>query len=233
MDHVHSRLFRIMVLGVRSSSSTASSKTDPAIELKDDEKYMTALDEYFHRRSEVAPAAADYVLYNALKRTYPLHRTKSLSPCAPIPEKEATRLECIDKFGLMDLREPMLELDVISSFLSREFDFQCVMITITGKKHLLVLGSSVVELVQVFLPREQTFANTYSWTMLLSSSETQKLTFGSTIWILLLFKARSSICCIHTTPLDITRLQYNTLKRFGEIASQIIQINAEARMQSL
>ncbi|KAE8910294.1 hypothetical protein PF010_g33051 [Phytophthora fragariae] len=40
-----------------------------------------------------------------------------------------------------------------------------------------------------------------------------------------------SICCVHSAPMDITRSQYDTLVRFGEIASKIIRVKAEAKLR--
>ncbi|KAG1707169.1 hypothetical protein DVH05_026365 [Phytophthora capsici] len=40
-----------------------------------------------------------------------------------------------------------------------------------------------------------------------------------------------SICCIHNDPIDITRTQFDTLTRFGQIASKIIRVKAEAKMR--
>ncbi|OWZ21452.1 hypothetical protein PHMEG_0004010 [Phytophthora megakarya] len=233
-----------MLLDVRSSNSTASNNT---IELDDEEKCMTIVEEYFCRRSETAPAAEDCILANAQERTYPLHPTNRSSPFAPVPDNEVERLECIDKLGLMNFSDPVPELDVISSFLSREFGFQCAMITIIGESHLLVLSSSVPELVQTLIPREHTFCQHLlmgNAPFIIQNPEADIRFYnmdpvtlkGAMFYCGIPIVAShgimvGSICCIHTVPMDITRSQYDTLKRFGNIASEIIKMKAEMKLQ--
>ncbi|KAG2770335.1 hypothetical protein PC129_g12171 [Phytophthora cactorum] len=241
-----------MLLGsdARHCNSTASSKTentDSAVEFDDEDSYIAAVEEYFRRRSERAPAAKDCVLANAQQRTYPLHLMNSSTPSAPIPENEVAHLKCIDRLGLMDLKEPMPELDVISSFLGRELGLQCVMITIVGETHLLVLSSTVPGLAQTLLAREHTFcqhllmgdapfiirnpeADIRFYNMNLVTCDGARFYCGIPIvapnGIMV-----GSICCIHTAPMDITRSQHDILKRFGQIASKIIRVKTKAKLR--
>ncbi|KAG1707174.1 hypothetical protein DVH05_026370 [Phytophthora capsici] len=146
------------VIKMLIDSSDTQSDSTVSDSSEDEEDYVAAVEEYFRRRSECAPVAVDCVLSNAQKRTYPLNLTDISMPCAPVPDNEPARLERIEKLGLMDLSEPILELDVISSFLGRELGFHCTMVTIVGEKHLLVLSPTVPELLQTLIPREQTFS---------------------------------------------------------------------------
>ncbi|KAF4132725.1 hypothetical protein GN958_ATG18023 [Phytophthora infestans] len=212
------------------------------------DQYMSAVEEYFDRRTREAPASKKCVLSNAQQRNYPLHPMDSASPSAPLPENEVARLECIERFGLMDLKEPMPELDIICSFLSKELGFFCTMITIVGETHQLVLSCTIRDFVHAMLPREHTFC--------------QHLLMGDAPFIIRHPEADvrfynlnpvtrqgvkyycgipilgpdgimvGSICCVHSTAMDITRSQYDTLVRFGEIASKIIRVKAEAKLQS-
>ncbi|KAE9321459.1 hypothetical protein PF008_g17811 [Phytophthora fragariae] len=138
------------------SSSSDAESTDSE-EDEDEEKCMTAVGEYFQRRAREAPAAKDCVLSNAQQRTYALHPMDKASPSAPVPDGESERLECITKFGLMDLNEPMPELDIICSFLGKELGFFCTMITIVGATHQLILSCTIPDFAQALLPREHTF----------------------------------------------------------------------------
>jgi hypothetical protein len=228
--------------------STCSSGSSGESDDEEEEECMTAVQEYFHRRACEAPPAAECKLANADQRNYPLHPTDKSSPSAPVPENEAARLECIAQLGLMELKEPMPELDIICSFLSKELDFFCTMITIVGETHQLVLSCTMRELVNAMLPREHTFC--------------QHLLMGNAPFIVRNPEADvrfynlnpvtlqgvkfycgipimgpagvivGSICCVHSAPMDITRSQYDTLQRFGEIASKIIRVKAEAKLQS-
>ncbi|POM78229.1 GAF domain containing hypothetical protein [Phytophthora palmivora] len=212
-----------------------------------EENYMSAVQDYFDRRAREAPAAKDCVLSNAQQRNYPLHPMDKSSPSAPIPENEKARLECIDKYGLMDLKEPMPELDIICSFLSKELGFFCTMITILGDTHQLIVSCTISDFLHAMLPREHTFC--------------QHLLMGDAPFIIRNPEADvrfynlnpvknlgikyycgipitspdgimvGSICCVHNTAMDITRSQFDTLVRFGEIASKIIRVKAEAKLQ--
>ncbi|OWZ21450.1 hypothetical protein PHMEG_0004008 [Phytophthora megakarya] len=256
------------------TESTSSSDAE-SFDNNGEEKYMSAVEQYFDRRAREAPAAKDCILSNAQQRNYPLHPMETSSPSAPIPENEIARLECIDKYGLMDLKEPMPELDIICSFLSKELGFFCTMITIVepmpeldiicsflskelgffctmitivGETHQLVLSCTIGDFVHAMLPREHTFC--------------QHLLMGDAPFIIRNPEADvrfynlnpvtrqgvkyycgipitgpdgamvGSICCVHSSAMDITRSQYDTLVRFGEIASKIIRVKAEAKLQS-
>ncbi|KUF86016.1 hypothetical protein AM588_10001068 [Phytophthora nicotianae] len=217
-------------------------------ESTDNEQYMSAVEEYFDRRTREAPAVKDCVLSNAQQRNYPLHPMDNASPSAPVPENEVARLESIERLGLMDLKEPMPELDIICSFLSKELGFFCTMITIVGETHQLVLSCTIRDFVHAMLPREHTFC--------------QHLLMGEAPFIIRHPEADvrfynlnpvtrqgvkyycgipivgpdgimvGSICCVHSEAMDITRSQYDTLVRFGEIASKVIRVKAEAKLQS-
>lgn len=229
-----------------SSSSSDAESTDSEDD-EVEEKYMSAVGEYFQRRAREAPAAKDCVLSNAQQRTYPLHPMDHSSPSAPIPDYEAERLDCIAKFGLMELNEPMPELDIICFFLGKELGFFCTMITIVGETHQLILSCTIPDFVQALLPREHTFC--------------QHLLMGNAPFIIKNPQADvrfynlnpvtrqgvkyycgipitgpdgvmvGSICCVHSAAMDITRSQYGTLVRFGEIASKIIRVKAEAKLR--
>ncbi|KAF4042911.1 GAF domain-containing protein [Phytophthora infestans] len=228
-----------------SPADERNSKAENTDTVKDEDDYMAAVEEYFFRSSERAPAAKDCVLANAQQRTYPLHPMDRSSPSAPIPDNEVARLTCIDRLGLMDMKEPMLELDVISSFISKELGVPCVMITIVGETHVLVLSSSVLEHVQTLLPREQTFcqhllmgdapfiirnpeADIRFHNMNPVTREGAKFYCGIPV-VAPNGVVVGSICCIHTAPMDITRSQYYMLKRFGQIASKIIKVKSEVK----
>ncbi|CAI5726192.1 unnamed protein product [Hyaloperonospora brassicae] len=217
-----------------------------------DEKreYMSAVEAYFRRRTTDAPRAEDCVLANAVERSYAVHPADAQvgSPPAPIPANEVARLEWITRVRLMDYNEPLPELDIICSFLRREMGFFCVMVTIVGATHQLVLSCTMAELVHALLPREHTFC--------------QHLMMGTAPFIVrhpeadirfynlnpVKFQGAKyycgipvvgpdglvvgSICCVHTSTMDITRMQYDTLVRFGEIASRIIRTKAEAMQQT-
>eukprot|EP00644_Phytophthora_capsici_P000765 jgi/Phyca11/505881/fgenesh2_kg.PHYCAscaffold_16_\ len=213
---------------------------------EEEETYMTAVSEYFDRRAREAPAAKDCVLSNAQQRNYPLDPMDVKDPSAPVPENELLRLQCIDQYGLMDLKEPMPELDIICSFLSKELGFFCTMITIVGETHQLVLSCTMRDLVHALLPREHTFC--------------QHLLMGNAPFIIRNPEADvrffnlnpvtrqgvkyycgipimwsdgvmvGSICCVHSAAMDITRSQYDTLVRFGEIASKVIRVKAQAKL---
>ncbi|GMF25546.1 unnamed protein product [Phytophthora lilii] len=230
-----------------SSCSSDAESTENETENEDEEQYMTAVGDYFERRAREASAAEDCVLSNAQQRSYPLHPMDYSSPSAPVPENEMARLECIKQFGLMELTEPMPELDIICSFLSKELGFFCTMITIVGETHQLVLSCTMRDLIQALLPREHTFC--------------QHLLMGDAPFIVrnpeadIRFYNRNpvtrqgvkyycgipisgpdgimvgSICCVHNAPMDITRSQYDILVRFGEIASKIIRVKVEAKLQ--
>lgn len=238
-------VYLIRMLLESSDASTESAYSD---ENADNDQYMSAVEEYFDRRTREAPASKKCVLSNAQQRNYPLHPMDSASPSAPLPENEVARLECIERFGLMDLKEPMPELDIICSFLSKELGFFCTMITIVGETHQLVLSCTIRDFVHAMLPREHTFC--------------QHLLMGDAPFIIRHPEADvrfynlnpvtrqgvkyycgipilgpdgimvGSICCVHSTAMDITRSQYDTLVRFGEIASKIIRVKAEAKLQS-
>ncbi|KAK1938917.1 hypothetical protein P3T76_008992 [Phytophthora citrophthora] len=237
------------VIKILVDSSDTQSNSTASDNSEDEEGYVAAVEEYFRRRSESAPAAADCVLANAKQRTYPLNLTDRSMPCAPVPDNEPARLEWINKFGLMDWREPILELDVISSFLGRELGFHCTMVTIVGEKHLLVLSSTVPALVQARIPREQTFcqhllmgedpfiiqhpeADVRFYNMNPVARDGAKFYCGIPILGLDVI-VLGSICCIHNDPMAITRTQYDTLTRFGQIASKIIRVKAEAMLTSI
>ncbi|KAL4159416.1 hypothetical protein PRNP1_005176 [Phytophthora ramorum] len=230
-----------------STYSSDSSEEEDTDSEEDDEECMTAVEYYFHRRANEAPAAADCALANAEQRTYPLHPMDSSSPSAPMPENESARLNCIDKLGLMGLNEPMPELDIICSFLSRELGFFCTMITIVGETHQLVLSCTIGQFAQALLPREHTFcqhllmgdapfivrnpeADVRFYNLNPVTKQGVKFYCGIPIMgpdgIMV-----GSICCVHNEAMDITRSQYDTLKRFGEIASKIIRVKAEAKLQ--
>ncbi|RLN63907.1 hypothetical protein BBJ28_00020699 [Nothophytophthora sp. Chile5] len=235
------------LLGQQSSDTDdESEEEDPEVE--DDETYMTAVEEYFRRRAREAPAAADCVLANAEQRAYPLQLVDESSPVAPIPVNEATRLECISKFGLMELGEPMPELDIICSFLGKELGFMCTMITIVGGTHQLVLSCTMKELVQARLPREHTFCQHLLMgdaPFMVQNPEAdvrfynlnpvtqQGVRFYCGIPIM---GPRGvmvgSICCVHFAPMDITSSQFATLQRFGQIASKIIRVKATAKLKA-
>uniref|UniRef100_M4B9H8 GAF domain-containing protein n=1 Tax=Hyaloperonospora arabidopsidis (strain Emoy2) TaxID=559515 RepID=M4B9H8_HYAAE len=207
--------------------------------------YLSAVEEYFERRAREAPAAEDCILANSQQRAYALQPTDDfVSPPAPIPENEVARLECVNRLGLMDWKDPMPELDIICSFLSKELGFFCTMVAIVGETHQLVLSCTMRELVQTLLPREHTFC--------------QHLVMGDAPFIVrhpeadirffnlnpVKFQGAKyycgipvvgpdgimvgSICCVHSSAMDITRTQYDMLVRFGEIASRIIRIKVEA-----
>ncbi|KAG6609001.1 GAF domain-containing protein [Phytophthora cinnamomi] len=228
-------------------SSNSDAESTDSEEDENEEKYMSAVGEYFERRAREAPEAKDCVLSNAQQRTYPLHPMDKSSPSAPLPENETARLECIAKFGLMDLKEPIPELDIICSFLGKELGFFCTMITIVGDTHQLILSCTIRDFIQALLPREHTFC--------------QHLLMGNAPFIIKNPQADvrfynlnpvtrqgvkyycgipitgpgeimvGSICCVHNAPMDITRSQYDTLVRFGEIASKIIRVKAGANQQ--
>ncbi|KUF82989.1 GAF domain-containing protein [Phytophthora nicotianae] len=228
--------------------SETSSESTYSDESTDNEQYMSAVEEYFDRRTREAPAVKDCVLSNAQQRNYPLHPMDNASPSAPVPENEVARLESIERLGLMDLKEPMPELDIICSFLSKELGFFCTMITIVGETHQLVLSCTIRDFVHAMLPREHTFC--------------QHLLMGEAPFIIRHPEADvrfynlnpvtrqgvkyycgipivgpdgimvGSICCVHSEAMDITRSQYDTLVRFGEIASKVIRVKAEAKLQS-
>ncbi|GMF19977.1 unnamed protein product [Phytophthora fragariaefolia] len=229
-----------------SRSSSGAESTDSE-EDEEEEKYMTAVGQYFERRAREAPAAKDCVLSNAKHRMYPLHPTEISSPPAPVPDNEAARLQCIAEFGFMDLKEPMPELDIICSFLSKELGFFCTMITIVGETHQLILSCTIRDFIHALLPREHTFC--------------QHLLMGNAPFIIKNAEADirfynlnpvtrqgvkyycgipitspggimvGSICCVHNAAMSITRTQYDTLVRFGEIASKIIRVKAEAKLE--
>ncbi|KAI9910568.1 hypothetical protein PsorP6_010347 [Peronosclerospora sorghi] len=229
-------------------SQTLTEDRDTAGSEEDRDFYMSAVEEYFQRRAQEAPAAADCVLSNAQHRTYSLHPLDISAPPAPLPENEAARLTMIDQLGLMDLKDPMPELDIICSFLSKELGFFGSMVTIVGASHQLILSSTIQDFVHALLPREHTFC--------------QHLLMGDAPFIIRHPEADirfynlnpvtlqgvryycgipvlgpnglmvGSICCVHTSAMDITRSQYDTLVRFGEIASKIIRVKAEAKRQS-
>ncbi|KAG3120314.1 hypothetical protein PI124_g1547 [Phytophthora idaei] len=234
-----------MLLDPSESSTESTYSSD---ESTDNERYMSAVEEYFNRRTREAPAAKDCVLSNAQQRSYPLHPMDNSSPSAPIPENEVARLECIDRLGLMDLKEPLPELDIICSFLSKELGFFCTMITIVGETHQLVLSCTTRDLVHAMLPREHTFcqhlfmgdapfiirhpeADVRFYNLNPVTRQGVKYYCGIPIMgpdgIMM-----GSICCVHSTAMDITRLQYDTLVRFGEIASKVIRVKADAKLQS-
>ncbi|RLN52150.1 hypothetical protein BBJ29_008992 [Phytophthora kernoviae] len=226
-----------------SSSDNESSVDESEDEDEDEEGYMTAVQEYFQRRAHEAPAAADCVLANAEQRTYPLELVET-SPSAPFPQNELARLECINTLGLMSLKDPMPELDIICSFLSKELGFFCTMITIVGERHQLVLSCTMPDLVQALLPREHTFcqhllmgdapfivrnpeADVRFYNLNPVTKQGVKFYCGIPIMgprgVMV-----GSICCVHFEAMDITRSQYDTLQRFGQIASKIIRVKVEA-----
>ncbi|CAH0479625.1 unnamed protein product [Peronospora belbahrii] len=238
-----------MLLSYSKPTANATYTERTAVDAEDEKDYMSAVEEYFQRRASEAPAAADCVLANAMQRTYPLHPTDAGSPSAPIPENEAARLKCIDTFKLMDIKDPMPELDIICSFLSKELGFFCTMITIVGATHQLVLSCTMLELVQAMLPREHTFCQHLLMgdaPFIIRNPEAdirfynlnpvtlQGVKYYCGIPIMGLNGMMiGSICCVHSSAMDITRSQYDTLVRFGEIASKIIRVKAEANLQSL
>ncbi|KAG2520947.1 hypothetical protein JM18_006105 [Phytophthora kernoviae] len=200
------------------------------------------------RRAHEAPPAADCVLANAEQRTYPLELVET-SPSAPFPQNELARLECINTLGLMSLKDPMPELDIICSFLSKELGFFCTMITIVGERHQLVLSCTMPGLVQALLPREQSFcqhllmgdapfivrnpeADVRFYNLNAVTKQGIKFYCGIPIMgprgVMV-----GSVCCVHVAVMDITRSQYDTLQRFGQIASKIIQVKVEAKRSSL
>ncbi|KAG7382599.1 hypothetical protein PHYBOEH_010405 [Phytophthora boehmeriae] len=228
-------------------SADSSDESEGEDEDRDNEGYMTAVQEYFHRRAEEAPAAVDCVLSNADNRTYPLELVET-TPSAPIPENELARLECINTFGLMNLNDPMPELDIICSVLSKELGFFCTMITIVGETHQLVLSCTIPDLTQALLPREHTFcqhllmgdapfivrnpeADVRFYNLNPVTKQGVKYYCGIPIvghgGIMV-----GSICCVHFAAMDITRSQYDTLQRFGHIASKIIRVKAEAKLKA-
>ncbi|KAG2520948.1 hypothetical protein JM18_006104 [Phytophthora kernoviae] len=229
-----------------SSSDNESSVDESENEDEDEEGYMTAVQEYFQRRAHEAPPAADCVLANAEQRTYPLELVET-SPSAPFPQNELARLECINTLGLMSLKDPMPELDIICSFLSKELGFFCTMITIVGERHQLVLSCTMPGLVQALLPREHTFcqhllmgdapfivrnpeADVRFYNLNPVTKQGVKFYCGIPIMgphgIMV-----GSICCVHFEAMNITRSQYDTLQRFGQIASKIIRVKVEAMLK--
>ncbi|RLN53244.1 hypothetical protein BBP00_00009379 [Phytophthora kernoviae] len=241
-----------MLLNHESSSTKSTciinSDGESEDEDEDEEGYMTAVQEYFQRRAHEAPAAADCVLANAEQRTYPLELVET-SPSAPFPQNELARLECINTLGLMSLKDPMPELDIICSFLSKELGFFCTMITIVGERHQLVLSCTMPDLVQALLPREHTFcqhllmgdapfivrnpeADVRFYNLNPVTKQGVKFYCGIPIMgprgVMV-----GSVCCVHVAVMDITRSQYDTLQRFGQIASKIIQVKVEAKCSSL
>ncbi|CAH0494119.1 unnamed protein product [Peronospora farinosa] len=216
-------------------------------DVDDEEMYMSAVEEYFQRRASEAPAAADCVLANAKQRTYPLHPMDPGSPSAPMPENETARLACIDNLKFMDINDPMPELDIICSFLSKELGFFCTMITIVGATHQLVLSCTIRDLVQAKLPREHTFCqhllmgdapiiirNPEADIRFYNLNPVMRQGVKYYCGIPIMGPDRimvGSICCVHNSAMDVTRSQYDTLVRFGEIASKIIRVKAEAKLQ--
>ncbi|KAK1938918.1 hypothetical protein P3T76_008993 [Phytophthora citrophthora] len=231
-------VIRMLIDSGNESTYSSSGSTE------EEEPYMSAVEEYFDRRAREAPAAKDCVLSNAQVRNYPLHPMDVKDPSAPIPENELLRQQCIDRYGLMDLKESMPELDIICSFLSKELGFFCTMITIVGETHQLVLSCTMRDLVHAMLPREHTFCQHLlmgNAPFIIRNPEAdvrffnlnpvtrQGVKYYCGIPIMWSDGAMvGSICCVHNAAMDITRSQYDTLVRFGEIASKVIRVKAEA-----
>ncbi|KAG7380560.1 hypothetical protein PHYBOEH_011392 [Phytophthora boehmeriae] len=232
-------LIKCESLGTRTTCTTS----DESVIDEDDDGYMTAVQEYFNRRAREAPAAADCVLANAENRTYPLELSEGL-PSAHFPTNELARLECVNTLGLMSLNDPIPELDIICSFLSKELGVFCSIITIVGDMQQLVLSCSIPDLAQILLPREHSFCqhllmgdapliicNPEADVRFYNLNPVTKmgLKFYCGIPIMSQGFMVGSVCCLHDAPVDITRSQYDTLQRFGPIASKIIQIKADAK----
>ncbi|KAF4027778.1 hypothetical protein GN244_ATG20586 [Phytophthora infestans] len=124
------------------------------------------------------------------------------------------------------------------------------MIMIVGETHQLVLSCTIRDFVHAMLPCEHTFcphllmgdapfiirhleADVRFYN--LNPVTRQGVKYYCGIPILGLDGIMvGSICCVHSTctAMDITRSHYDTLVRFGEIASKIIRVKTEAKLQS-
>lgn len=232
-----------------SESSSVTLGSDFSTDNEEVDEFMSAVDGYFDRRLREAPAAKDCALSNARQRNYPLHPMDSTSPSAPIPDNEVARLECIKRWDLMNLKGPIPELDIICSFLSKELGFFCSMITIVGETHQLILSCTIGDYVHALLPREHTFcqhllmddapfivrnpeADVRFYN--LNPVKHQGIQYYCGIPITIFSGIMvGSICCVHTTAMDITRSQYDTLVQFGHIASKIIRVKAESKLHRI
>ncbi|GMF19936.1 unnamed protein product [Phytophthora fragariaefolia] len=182
------------------------------------------------------------ILANALARTYPIDTTGGGSvaaiPIGPIPPNEAHRLDAITHEQLL-LSAGSDELTLVCELASQEMSCMASLVTIVGKTLQYVLATDYPTLQNAELPRNHTLCQHLLMgdrPMLVQHPEADVrfcnlslvVDYGIQFYAGFPIFSRDglavvgSLCCLDTSPREMTQSQYSTLLHLTRTASRVI-----------